>query len=64
MDIEDVKVIRSIYTELRARIPSDCAEILDKHFSNIIKDIKTFGIEGALKRWNVGEDEVEHIIED
>lgn len=63
MEIEDLKTLIAVYSELRSRVPSDCVEVLDKHFSRLLKDLKDLGVQNALKKWNIDDEEVEVMVD-
>ncbi|BCS94077.1 hypothetical protein L3N51_00352 [Metallosphaera sp. J1] len=57
MEVENVNLIRKVVNELISRLPEDCAEIANEHFSLMLDEIKEKGIERATKDWYIGETE-------
>ncbi len=55
--MDDLKLVRIIFSILKDSMPEDCAEIMEKYYDMILKDIKDKGLNYTLKKWLYKDDE-------
>ncbi|AWR95090.1 hypothetical protein [Acidianus brierleyi] len=55
--MDDLKLVRIIIDILQDNMPEDCAEIMEKYYEMILKDIKDRGLNYTLRKWFYKDDE-------